>query len=152
MRQAFYGRRADYTAQKRNTPKFKEGEFKVSHNSQTWEDFDLLRGHLYGLWQGSYYVSACKVEDGYIAVYKRTRAGNRLYWQKARVRQDCDLAVILMAAQQRNPYPCVTHRPARVDTRGSVPVFPTWEEKRPVYTPRPPVQRPVKTWVDVIIG
>lgn len=98
----------------------KDGVMRIAMQKTKWWDFDLYRGHIYGLFEGVCYVSACEPDTrpGFIIVYEQRpdRANAKRYvWEKKSIPADCDLAGLIFDAMESSPFKGVEFKEPHFD-------------------------------------
>lgn len=129
--------------------------FKAAPNKESWFNFNLCQGHIFGIMDGVPYVSAAEQgARGTIKVYRCTPTANCFRWGVVYVGVNSDLGKRIMEAKRESPFDTVRLMPVKGVYRTWPYKLPTYETSRRAtrYSPMPPVQRMQKTWVDAICG
>lgn len=154
--------RRNFRPQKARTappsPRRRNGLFVTCHNRLIWKGMEIIRGQMYGVFNGVPYITngeTVKIEKQpgrFIRVVKLSSYKNMERWEEAAITVDCTLAKCIQESLSYNPYASVEYPEETTDCSGSEPYFPTFQNTRPDYKPRLPKTVDVKTYVDRIIN
>lgn len=131
----------------------KDKPFKAAPNRREWYGFNLLQGHIFGIYEGVPYVSnaAPGPRPGTIYAYQCTITPDCFHWEQVTIPAASELGKLLIVAQAYNLYGGAKPMPIKRDDHVWPPKYPTANTKRKGhYLPRPPTPQVPKTWVDAI--
>ncbi len=143
-----------------------DNEFRIATCKTPWNGFNLVRGHVFGVYKGVCYVSTAAPDErkrGFIRVYVDTPTKDCHRWAARSISSTGEVGKLIVAVQAVNPYggADIQEVKPRMNWRGKAapytlpkvepPSMTTMSQsRRGHYSPRPPIPKIQKTWVDQI--
>lgn len=143
-----------------------ENEFRIATCKTPWNGFNLVRGHVFGVYMGVCYVSTAVPDErqrGFIRVYVDTPTKDCHRWAIKSIPAAGVVGRLIIAAQEANQYggADIQEVKPRMSWRGKAgpctlpevepPRMATMSQSRKDhYNPMPPMPKRAKTWVDQI--
>ncbi len=84
-----------------------ENKFRIATCKTPWNGFNLVRGHIFGVYDGVFYVSGLypnKHKKNHVLVYKCRQTPDCYRWSRISINSDSELVQLMIDARKSSQY------------------------------------------------